>query len=124
PPEAAGLADIVRVAQIAWSSYASSGEFVPWHGPRLTTGVLKQSDLVGFVDGLVASVNAARAASQSARLATVNDLLDQTRQAGVTQSARDRWFALRDQDLELAARADGLEQREHDERAGLAGYQL
>jgi hypothetical protein len=122
PAEAATLASIVRSATVAWSSYQDSGELVPWHRPRLTTAALQQAPLIAFVDTLRATVAQARAGFEGARLETVNDLLAQSRQQGVMQSARDRAAALLDQAADLATRSLGLEEREAQERKGIAGY--
>ncbi len=124
PAEVAALATIVRAATISWSSYADSGAFVPWHRPRLTTAALQQPALVTFVDQQLALVTQARTDFEAARLATVNDVLAQSRQQGVMQSARDRAKALLDQAADIADRALGLEEREAQERAAVARYQV
>lgn len=123
PVEAARLAAIVRNATVAWSSYQASGQFEPWSVPRLTAATLRQSDLVGFVDTMVANLNAANVSYTNARLATVNDLLGQSRSGAAMQSETDQLTAMRARVVDLAARIDGIDQREITERTGLAAYQ-
>lgn len=123
PAEAIALAGIVRAAAVAWSSYQASGEFAPWHRARLTTAALQQPALLAFVDGLRAQVASARTSYESQRLGLLNDLLNQSHEQAATQSATDRRTGLRDQDGDLVSRSLGMESREADERAGLAGFQ-
>jgi hypothetical protein len=122
PPEATGLAALVRTAVSASSSYQASGEFVPWNPPRLSTATLRQADLVGFVNGLIGNVNGELTDYADSRLDTVRDLLEQSRSGAATQSHIDQLAALADRALEIAGRADALGLREGSERAGLSKY--
>ena len=123
PAEISALAAIVRTAGVAWSSYQGSGEFTPWHTARLTVATLEQSALVGFIDGLRSTMTTARTNYENSRLNTVNDLLNQSHSNATVQSASDRLSVLRDQDSDLMSRSLGLEAREADERAAIAGFQ-
>lgn len=123
PAEVAGLATLVRVAGIAWSSYQGSGIFVPWNQPRLTAATLQRDRVVSTLDQLLGDTTIARDAYVRARLDTVNDIVAQSRQQGVIQSVVDRAAALRDQDEDLLKRMIGLASREAQERSTIAGYQ-
>lgn len=123
PTEAAGLAAIVRAAAVASSSYEASGEFVPWNRPRLSAATLRQPDLLGFIDLMVAGVNKASSDFADNRLKIVDDLLDQSRSGAALQSQIDQLTELRARVVDLAQRIDGIDQREGTERAALAGYQ-
>jgi hypothetical protein len=123
PAEVAALATLVRDATIAWASYQASGEFVPWHRPRLSTGALQQPQLVAFVNGLIANVTTDRGQYEASRLATVNDLIAQSHAQGTIQSVTDRMKALADQDADLVGRLLALDDRDSAERAALAQFQ-
>jgi len=123
PAEAASLAAIVRAAKVAWGSYQASGTFAPWNGSRLTAGTLRQNELVGFVDTLATTTHAAQTAFTGARLATVNDLLDQSVEGGAIQNETDRWNELKARVVDLVQRSDALDQRDASERTAIASYQ-
>jgi hypothetical protein len=89
PTEAEELTAIVSEARKFSDSYAKTGLFRASHA-RLSSAVLKQDQLLGFIDYGVTELDGATSAYAAARLATVNDLLEQTRTAGQTQSVNDR----------------------------------
>jgi hypothetical protein len=122
PFEAEGLTAIVRQAAMAWASYQGTGEFLAWNGHRLTASTLRQSDLVGFINGLATTAASERAAYMSSRFDTVRDLLDQSRTGAAGSSLADQLDELLDRERDIAGRIDGLEQREVTERAALGGF--
>ena len=101
PLETAGLAAIVRDAAIAWASYQSSGIFVPWNRPRVTAATLRQSDLVSYINGAIATSNGDRMAFISDRLGVVQDLLNQSRSGAAGQSLTDQLNQLLERALAL-----------------------
>ena len=120
PSEAAALAAIVRDAAVASASYERSGLFAGWHVPRLSTGILQQPALVGFISRLSASLGADADRYVGARLGLVNDLLAQSRTQGEIQSATDRMRALVQTDANLVERLVALDELDAAERAALA----
>ncbi|MCU0682316.1 MAG: hypothetical protein MUF34_08695 [Polyangiaceae bacterium] len=123
PIEAEALATVLRSSRAHAASYAASGRFIAGR-PRLNAAVLKREQLVGFLDQTVGQLDGARQAYANARLDSVNDLLEQVRTEGETQSVVDRTVAAVFQTRELLSQLEGLRARERAERASLGEFMV
>lgn len=119
PIEGVELAAMVRAARSQVDSYLASGRVDP-SAPRLSAAVLKQEQLVSFLDSGVQTIEGAKNAYVAARLAIVNNLIEQTRTTGAAESMAIRAVSLRDQATVLFDQLAGLQAREKSEEQAFA----